>query len=1398
MEEVESCLKDPVRPMCSLPGEAGPEEGDEGGQESEGEESREVVFRKPPKGPKPGEMAEHRKTHLPFRAWCPICVRGRGKNWAHMKAAEKKEEERGSSMSFDYCFLRDSPGGELVPVLLGKDRESGTLIAHAVPEKGAGLDWTAKQICRDLTKCGIGGHVVLKGDQEPAIASVIEQVIKLRGDRRTVPEYSPKGESQSNGIAERAVQTIEGLIRSHKLELEEKIGASVPVETPIVTWMIEHCADLYNKYHVFKDGRTSYENVKGKRHRGEMLEFGQKILHRIPGKPQGGLMSQRWMPGVWLGKRYSTEEHVIAMEDGRVVRARAVRSLPAASMWGKEEVMNVIGVPWKPAGVVEGDGERLPDVPRVIIEETEEVEDVKARGFKILPRHLVKVGHTKGCPKCLDLRNGTGDLSRRAHSTQCRKRVEEELQKDEEMRKDVERADQRKNDYLAKKVEERAEADVKKRKTAEADEGRGSASSSSGSRGNQSGQATGGVGESSEGSCPSTEPPLRPASITSPMDTPVPVDDDIELEEVEEEPLRSKRSREEDDDGGEDQPPAVCRQLPALEENRKRSPEEHEEDLGGGKAPRTERNDYIMDLENLREKCDMLELLGLSEKQWRNQGTSMVDIAELFSPPRTAERARRRGYRGGWSLDVAHCDPWTGKTWDLSDEKVKESARRLLRKTRPKVLIASPPCTLFSQMQYLSGGPKDGKAYAEAVKLLEFAIEMCQIQAQAGRIFVFEHPAYARSWRLPCMETLRELKGAQEVIFHMCQFGMTMKDQSGEGPVMKATRVCTNSTAIRDKLDRKCGRDHRHVVLESGRPALAARYPDQLQDAIIDGWRIEDARQCGAEKELLEWVMFTDMCDPEEEEIVRQSLRGIDDVSGKPIDPVLIKRARQEEMIGFKDFEVYEYVLRKTAERDPEGKFVGTRWVDVNKGTEQTPEVRSRLVGQEFAKGEVRDDLFAATPPLVASRLLLSNLASRGRGGPGVHRAMLLDVKKAFLYGMLKRTVYIELPEEDKMSETGQYVGKLKKAMYGLRDAPLVWQGEVRNAMIELGFQPVVSTPCLYYNSLTGVRVLAHVDDFLCTGPKVELKKLLESLGKRYTMKAKMLGPDKGEESTGKFLGRTINWTSRGLEWHGDDKLRNTLLEEWGMNNSSGVNTPGLRDEREKLSEDIKIEDKKRIARFRRGAAQANYLSLDNPKLAFASKEISRGMASPTEGDEKKLKRLVRYLKQEGGVKYMYYWQERPGALHCHADSDWAGCQKTRRSTSGGTIVHGTHLLAHWARTQIGVALSSGEAELNAALKAGCEAIGVQVMSEELGISISINMFGDSSAAKGTLSRQGSGKIKHLETKQLWLQEKILSGVISYTKIPRSVNFSDAMTHYWTAPEGEQHFKRMNIMAVEF
>ena len=137
---------------------------------------------------------------------------------------------------------------------------------------------------------------------------------------------------------------------------------------------------------------------------------------------------------------------------------------------------------------------------------------------------------------------------------------------------------------------------------------------------------------------------------------------------------------------------------------------------------------------------------------------------------------------------------------------------------------------------------------------------------------------------------------------------------------------------------------------------------------------------------------MADMCDPEEEKLIVESMAGIDDVSGESLDPSLTVKARQEEMRGFSGRGVYHHVPRRVAEGDREGKFIGVRWVDVNKGTKEVPRIRSRLVGQEFAHGERRDDLYAPTPPLAAARYLLSTCASRGKQGPGDYRVLLLDI----------------------------------------------------------------------------------------------------------------------------------------------------------------------------------------------------------------------------------------------------------------------------------------------------------------------------------------------------------------------------------------------------------------------
>ena len=98
---------------------------------------------------------------------------------------------------------------------------------------------------------------------------------------------------------------------------------------------------------------------------------------------------------------------------------------------------------------------------------------------------------------------------------------------------------------------------------------------------------------------------------------------------------------------------------------------------------------------------------------------------------------------------------------------------------------------------------------------------------------------------------------------------------------------------------------------------------------------------------------------------------------------------------------------------------MGVKWVKTNKGTAKNPEVRCRLVAQEFATNDYRDDLFAGTPPLAAMRMLLSEAASRGRERSRRTKLMVLDIKKAFLYGVIRRSLYIELPPGDPRSEGG-------------------------------------------------------------------------------------------------------------------------------------------------------------------------------------------------------------------------------------------------------------------------------------------------------------------------------------------------------------------------------------------
>ena len=211
--------------------------------------------------------------------------------------------------------------------------------------------------------------------------------------------------------------------------------------------------------------------------------------------------------------------------------------------------------------------------------------------------------------------------------------------------------------------------------------------------------------------------------------------------------------------------------------------------------------------------------------------------------------------------------------------------------------------------------------------------------------------------------------------------------------------------------------------------------------------------------------------------------------------------------------------------------------------------------------------------------------------------------------------------------------------------------------------------------------------------------------------------------------------------------------------------------------------------RYRRAAARITYMAQDRADLASAAKELAKNMARPRKGDEVEVKRVIRYLRAKPRAYVEYPWQDRPIHLNVYTDSDWAGDVASRRSTSGGAAQMGRHTVLHWARTQSQVALSRGEAELNGSVKGVSEGLGLQRTAASLGINVSLRILGDSSAAKGIMMRRGAGHIKHLSTKQLWVQELVERKEIEAVKIKRQVNLADCCTHHWQATEGGATFE---------
>lgn len=299
--------------------------GEEG--ENESEEALEPQIPPNPILPTAQEVEQHNVTHLPFRNWCPHCVSGKARNRPHKKQKDKVHQV--PNIVVDYCFLGGEGDEESLVVQVTRDEASSYLFAHAVPRKGLTRIRGAVELVKDIDRLGYK-TIVLKTDNEPAMKTLQEEV-KSRMTERTILENSPAGESQSNGVAERAVQAVSEHARVLRSALQNRLGVALGCKHPVIAWLVEHAASCISRYHVGFDGKTAYERVKGKKFHQEIVEFGEKVMYR-KGKSTGNKLDCKWEEGIYLGICWRTGGAKVGRADGVLV-AHALRRVPIENRW---------------------------------------------------------------------------------------------------------------------------------------------------------------------------------------------------------------------------------------------------------------------------------------------------------------------------------------------------------------------------------------------------------------------------------------------------------------------------------------------------------------------------------------------------------------------------------------------------------------------------------------------------------------------------------------------------------------------------------------------------------------------------------------------------------------------------------------------------------------------------------------------------------------------------------------------------------------------------------------------------------------------------------------------------------------------------------------------------------
>lgn len=471
--------------------------------------------------------------------------------------------------------------------------------------------------------------------------------------------------------------------------------------------------------------------------------------------------------------------------------------------------------------------------------------------------------------------------------------------------------------------------------------------------------------------------------------------------------------------------------------------------------------------------------------------------------------------------------------------------------------------------------------------------------------------------------------------------------------------------------------------------------------------------------------------------------------------------AMQEELVQFERNQVWELVPR------PENyPVVGCKWVFRNKHDEHGKIVRNkaRLVAKGYSQVEGIDfhETFAPVARIEAVRLLMAYACAKNI------TLCQMDVKSAFLNGILDELVFVEQPPGFESHEHPQHVFKLKKALYGLKQAPRAWYSRLSSYLLDHGFKRGTIDKTLFIKNSSSDILLAqvYVDDIIFGATN-------QSLSDEFS---RLMSTEFEMSLVGElrlFLGLQVKQTSNGVFICQTQYIKD-LLKKYGLENCKPANTPmGTNCRLEKTDSSDEVDQ----TLYRGMIGSLLYLTASRPDIAFSVGVCARYQACPRESHLKCVKRIFKYLH---GTRDLGLFYPRNSSLDLvgYCDADYAGCKMDRCSTSGLCHFLGSSLISWSSKKQMCVALSTAESEYIAAGSCCTQLLWLQYQLRDFGVEVKCSpiLCDNSSAINISKNPVQHSRTKHIDVRYHFLKEHVEQGDVVLNFVKTENQLADIFT----------------------